>query len=214
MAPRRGESTVAALDFSLNGELFSLPAGAVQSVLGGEYRREEISDRPDALAVADEIYSLGASDAAASRNQFALYSELHLPLLEQLDAVVALRYDRYSDFGGDVNPKLSLRYRATDNLIFRASASTGFRAPSLSQIGAGKSLGFNYISCLPGQPFQSFCGNQPVEIGYDEERVGNKALDAEKSRALNLGMSWNLTDNLQLTADYWRYRHTDIVDYY
>ncbi len=213
VAPRRGESTVAALDFSLNGELFSLPAGAVQSVLGGEYRREEISDRPDALAVADEIYALGASDAAASRNQFALYSELHLPLLEQLDAVVALRYDRYSDFGGDVNPKLSLRYRATDNLIFRASASTGFRAPSLSQIGAGKSLGFNYISCLPGQPFQSFCGNQPVEIGYDEERVGNKALDAEKSRALNLGMSWNLTDDLQLTADYWRYRHTDIVDY-
>ncbi len=129
------------------------------------------------------------------------------------DAIAALRYDSYSDFGSDVNPKLSLRYRATDNLILRASASTGFRAPSLSQIGAGKSLGFNYISCLPGQPFLSFCGNQPVEIGYDEERVGNKELDAEKSRALNVGMSWNLTDSLQLTVDYWRYRHTDIVDY-
>lgn len=83
----------------------------------------------------------------------------------------------------------------------------------MSQIGAGKSLGFNYISCLPGQPFLSFCGNQPVEVGYDEERVGNKALDAEKSRVLNIGMSWNLTDSLQLTVDYWRYRHTDIVDY-
>ncbi|WP_189432920.1 TonB-dependent receptor plug domain-containing protein [Alishewanella longhuensis] len=212
-APRVGDSSVFSADFSLNGELFEMPAGTVQSVFGGEYRREKISDTPSPLAAADGIYSLGASDAAASRDQFALYSELNVPLTEQLDAIVALRYDSYSDFGSDINPKLSLRYRATDSLILRASASTGFRAPSLSQIGAGKSLGFNYISCLPGQPFQSFCGTQPVEVGYDEERVGNKELDAEKSRALNIGMSWNLTDNLQLTADYWRYRHTDIVDY-
>lgn len=213
LAPRKGNSSVLSVDFSLNGELFMMPAGSVQSVFGGEYRREKISDQPSAIAAADGVYSLGASDAAADRNQYALYSELHIPLTEQLDAIAALRYDSYSDFGSDVNPKLSLRYRATDNLILRASASTGFRAPSLSQIGAGKSLGFNYISCLPGQPFLSFCGNQPVEIGYDEERVGNKELDAEKSRALNVGMSWNLTDSLQLTVDYWRYRHTDIVDY-
>lgn len=212
-APRVGDSSVFSADFSVNGELFEMPAGTVQSVFGGEYRREKISDTPSASAAADEVYSLGASDAAASRNQFALYSEFNVPITEQLDAIIALRYDSYSDFGSDINPKLSLRYRATDSLILRASASTGFRAPSLSQIGAGKSLGFNYISCLPGQPFQPFCGSQPVEVGYDEERVGNKELDAEKSRALNIGMSWNLTDNLQLTADYWRYRHTDIVDY-
>ena len=211
-APRRGRSETYSFDFNVSGELFELPAGFVSSVFGGEYRSEDIKDTPAPIAAADGVYGLGARDAQADRNQYALYGEFNLPITDDIDAIAAIRYDHYSDFGGDVNPKLSLRWRATDALILRASWSTGFRAPSLSQLGAGRALAAGYINCGAGEEFDALCGNFDDEVSFDQETRGNPDLGAESSEAVNIGFSWNLTDNLQLTADYWRYEHKDIVD--
>lgn len=211
-APRRGESETYSVDFNISGDLFELPAGFVSSVFGGEFRSEDIKDTPAPIAALDGVYGLGARDAAADRTQYAVYGEFNLPLTDLLDAIVAVRYDHYSDFGGDVNPKLSLRWRATDDLILRASWSTGFRAPSLSQLGAGRALATGYINCGSGEEFDGLCGNFDDEVSFDQETRGNPDLNAESSEAINIGFSWNLTNNLQLTADYWNYEHKDIVD--
>ncbi len=215
LAPRVGESKVSSWDFNFSGNLGELPAGPISAVFGGEWRSEDIFDTPALVAQQGLVTTLGASDAAADRTQYAGYAEFNLPITEQLDAITALRYDHYSDFGGDANPKLSLRYRLTDDLILRASWSTGFRAPSLSELGAGTSLGSNYIDCGTGKPYNALCGSfgaQAGELEFDQETLGNKGLDAESSEALNTGVSWNLTDDLNVTIDYWRYEHTDIVD--
>ena len=214
-APRTGESEVKNWDFRLNGDLFNMPAGPVKAALGGEYRKEEMFDKPSALAQADGIYGLGATDASADRSQYALYGEFLLPLADSLDLITALRYDDYSDFGSDSNPKVALRWRATDDLIFRASWSTGFRAPSLSQLGSGTTLGSNFIDCGPGTAFGDLCGlvgNGAGELEFDQETLGNRDLKAETSEARNIGLSWNITDALQVTLDYWHYQHEDIVD--
>ena len=216
LAPRLGESEVLSVDFNIAGDLpLELSAGNISAVFGGEFRSEDIFDQPAQIAKDDGVFALGASDAKADRTQYAAYAEFNVPLSDNLDLIAALRYDHYSDFGGDVNPKLSLRYRATDDLIMRASWSTGFRAPSLSQLGAGESLGTAYINCGAEQPFDALCGDFGASFGeleLDQETLGNRGLGAENSEAVNLGFSWNLTEHLQLTADYWRYEHTDIVD--
>lgn len=215
LAPRVGESDVKSWDFNLSGQLGELPAGPISAVFGGEWRSEDIFDRPALVAQQGLVSTLGASDAAADRTQYAGYAEFNLPLTEQLDAITALRYDHYSDFGGDTNPKISLRYKATDDVILRASWSTGFRAPSLSELGAGTSLGSNYIDCGSGKPYNGLCGSfgaQAGELEFDQETLGNRGLDAESSEAWNAGLSWNLTDDFNITLDYWRYEHTDIVD--
>ncbi len=211
IAPRLGESDVYSVDFNFSGTLFA----EISAVFGGEFRGEEISDNPAEVAQSGGIFALGASDAAADRTQYAFYNELNIPLTEKLDAIAALRYDHYSDFGGDINPKLSLRYRLSDDLILRSSWSTGFRAPSLSQLGAGTSLTANYIDCGADQPFNALCGDfggTAGELEFDQETLGNKNLDAESSEAINIGASWNLTEDLQFTIDYWKYSHEDIVD--
>jgi iron complex outermembrane receptor protein len=216
LAPRVGKSEVFSVDFNIAGDLpIELAAGNISAVFGGEFRSEDIFDRPSQIAKDGGVFALGASDAEADRSQYAAYAEFNVPITDSLDVIAALRYDHYSDFGGDVNPKLSLRYRATDDLILRASWSTGFRAPSLSQLGAGESLDTAYINCGEGQPFDALCGDFGASFGeleLDQETLGNRGQDAENSEAVNLGLSWNLTDKLQITADYWRYEHTDIVD--
>lgn len=212
---RKGESEVLSVDFNFSGDLFELPAGVISSVFGGEFRKEDISDTPSLNAVNNNIIGLGASDAAADRTQYAAYGEFNFPIFDSLDVIAALRYDHYSDFGGDINPKVSLRYNPFDDLVLRASWSTGFRAPSLSQLGAGTSLGSQYINCGAGEPYNALCGVAGADYGeleFDQETIGNKNLQAEKSQAMNVGLSWNTTDDLQFTLDYWRYEHDDIVD--
>ena len=39
----------------------------------------------------------------------ALFAEADIPVVKNLEAQLAVRYDRYSDFGSSVNPKVALR---------------------------------------------------------------------------------------------------------
>lgn len=68
------------------------------------------------------------------RNSYAGYVDLEADLNASWTLGVAGRYENYSDFGDTFNGKISTRIAASDNLSFRGTASTGFRAPSLHQL--------------------------------------------------------------------------------
>ena len=49
-----------------------------------------------------------------------------------------MRYDHYQGVGSTVNPKVSLRWQPAQWVLLRASAGTGFRAPSLTDLYAAQ----------------------------------------------------------------------------
>ena len=67
------------------------------------------------------------------RNALSFYAGLEADLTDRLSLGVAGRYEDFSDFGDTSNFKISGRYEFTDAIALRATASTGFRAPSLQQ---------------------------------------------------------------------------------
>ncbi len=69
-----------------------------------------------------------------NRKQWATFAELNVPIVKTLEGNVALRYDHYSDFGSTTNPKFSLRWQPTREVLVRGSYGTGFLAPSLYSI--------------------------------------------------------------------------------
>ncbi|WP_405606007.1 TonB-dependent receptor [Polaribacter sp. Asnod1-A03] len=69
-----------------------------------------------------------------SRTNLGLYFDTEVNLSEAFLVSAALRYENYSDFGSTFNYKLASRYKVNDNLSFRGSISSGFRAPSLAQV--------------------------------------------------------------------------------
>ncbi len=75
-----------------------------------------------------------ANEVNRNRSNIGFYGDLEFNLTEAFLLGAALRYENYSDFGNTLNYKLAGRYKVMDALSFRASASTGFRAPSLAQI--------------------------------------------------------------------------------
>jgi outer membrane receptor protein involved in Fe transport len=197
---REGESELTAFDASLSGEVFDLPAGKVGIAAGVEYRDESISDIPDEQFQQGLIFGTEAVEAEADRDIFSAYVEAAIPLLDTLEASVALRYDDYSDFGDTVNPKIALRWAPVDAVALRASWGTGFRAPSLAQVGLG-----------PSDESQFFedrfaCADNPLYCGildYTIRFAGNPDLDAEESESWNLGIAWQPNTDLRFSVDYW-----------
>jgi iron complex outermembrane receptor protein len=73
------------------------------------------------------------SQGVNTRRSVAAYLDLEAYATEDLLLGLALRYEDFSSFGDTINYKLTAQYSATDELSFRASHSTGFRAPTVGQ---------------------------------------------------------------------------------
>jgi iron complex outermembrane receptor protein len=109
----------------------------------------------------------------------------------------AIRGERYSDFGNAFVWKGSSRYKlANDKLVVRASASTGFRAPTLHQIYAQSTQ----ASFVGGTIQLSGLFNNNSKEAF---ALGIPKLKAEKSQNYTVGLGFNPTENLSFTFDFY-----------
>ena len=133
-----------------NGPLFDLPGGPVRAAIGAEYTYTISRVRNGANRPCDQfILGVGCSssdnifrwdaDSRDARQQWSAFGELYvplvgsgnaLPLMEELTLDGAVRYDRYTQFGGTTNPKVGLTWKVSQDLSLRGSWGTSFRAPS------------------------------------------------------------------------------------
>lgn len=198
---RRGESKLTMYDAQLTGDLFDLPAGKLSMAAGAEYRKESISDIPDDQFQRGLIFGTEAVSAAAARDSWAAFLEFSVPVLESLELSLAVRYDDYEDFGDTTNPKVALRWSPIDSLALRASWGTGFRAPSLAQVGLGPSQESQFFvdqfGCDAGVP--GACS----PLDYNLVFSGNPDLDPEESETFNAGIAWRPVDSAEISVDYW-----------
>ena len=70
-----------------------------------------------------------------SRRNIGMFIDVEADVTAKLLIAAALRYENYSDFGGNLSGKFAGRYKFSDQIGLRASYNRGFRAPSLAQLG-------------------------------------------------------------------------------
>ncbi len=121
---------------SVTHNLTEMKAGPLALALGLEYRSEHFETDPSAAIQSGDISSYGGNflPIDRSRNVYAAFAELNIPIVQSLEANLAVRYDDYQNTGSKTVPKISLRWRPLDWLLLRGSAGRGFRAPSLSEL--------------------------------------------------------------------------------
>lgn len=205
---RRGEANLKMFDAQITGSLFDMPAGPVKMAAGAERRSESVSDIPDDQFQRGLIFGTEAVTAEASRKSWSAFVEFAIPLLETVELSLAGRYDDYDDFGDTSNPKVALRWAPTENLALRASWGTGFRAPSLAQVGLGPSDESQFFADTFGCADNSvYCG----VLDYTIRFAGNPDLDPEKSENFNFGVAWQ-SDAFTATLDYWDIKQEEKID--
>jgi len=151
-----------------------------------------------------------SNEIDTSRNSKAVYLDLEGDVLAKLRVGLAGRVEDFSDFGNTSNGKLTLRYSPLQQLIFRAAASTGFRAPSLNQ-SYFSAVSTNFLrDPVTGQlaPFE--VGTYPVSSAI-ARALGATPLRPETSRNLSVGVVFQPLANLEITADYFNIKIEDRI---
>ncbi|MGH6998749.1 MAG: TonB-dependent receptor [Phenylobacterium sp.] len=133
-----------------------------------------------ATADYDLDYSVGAA-----------FIEAQMPFTDTLTGTLAVRYEDYGgNIGATTNPKVALKWQATDWLAFRASAGSTFRAPPQTQIANTSVTNLSYTTAAGGYR------------AYD--LWGNPDLEPEKAVTLNFGALVDFGD-FRASVDYWNF---------
>jgi len=181
-------------------------ANSLSVAWGVEYRRENYEikagepasyARGDFPGAAGSQVFPGFSPASAvddGRHSYSLYLDLDTDIVDGWNVGLAGRYEDYSDFGSTFNGKLATRVDLSDTVSLRASASTGFRSPSLAQ------QFFTSIATV-------FVDGVPTETGTfrpsspEATALGSPGLQEETSLNFGVGLSWIPTDSFNVTID-------------
>jgi iron complex outermembrane receptor protein len=211
--------TSSAIDARASRELMTLPAGPLGFAVGAEFRRDRAKYFVN-RGLAGQASSSGYADAqdqSGQRSISAIFTELNVPVIKDLELNFAGRYDHYSDVGGSFNPKVSLRYQPTRQMLVRGSFNKGFRAPTLFDLYGPQTTTNSSdtyddpVLCpggvaIPGANPNIVCGQQQFVRGG-----GNPDLDPERSRTWSAGIVFEPIPSLTLSADYWNIRLKDQI---
>ena len=138
-----GKITQYFVDGKISGDVGQINGRPVGLAVGGDLRHEKLDIAPSANLLAGDIVGYGVSAAKASRSTEALFTELNLPVTEQLELVGAARVDKFPGFKAHLSPKLAARLEASKQLLFRATLESGFRAPNLTESAQSTKFAFD-----------------------------------------------------------------------
>jgi iron complex outermembrane receptor protein len=209
---REGQTQLTAIDVRASKAVGERHGKDVLLGLGVEGRQEKVNTR----YLEESAAFPGFSD---QRQVMAAHAELQIPVASSWDLITSLRHDQYSDVGGTTNGKLASRLVINPLWAVRGSWGTGFRAPS---VGQTMSLTEPYVHtvlrgllCTPDliaatntlKPTAGstgvFCRKNNFLSVYTN---GNPDLKPETSEQMTWGLALTPSRNVSISADYWRVR--------
>jgi iron complex outermembrane receptor protein len=215
---RKSKGVSTAIDGKVSKALMALAGGDLAIAVGGEARRESTGFTPSALLLSNNIAGdrgTGSAELTAtddSRKVYSVFAELNAPLTKTLEVQLAVRHDDYSQVGSTTNPKIGVRWQPAPSVLLRASANTGFRAPSLSDLnrpvtyGSASSFLTDSECVTTGLDTIDNCTDQ-----WPVERRSNPDLKPETSRQFSVGAVWDVSRQLNLSLDYWNIQKKDVI---
>jgi iron complex outermembrane recepter protein len=139
------DSELVTYAIKLDGGLFDLPGGRARAAPGAQRRREAFSADQVRISAAGVIITPRIQDPGrrVTDAYFAeflaplLGEQASIPLVDALTLSLSVRYEESSDFGSATTPKVGLNWRLNDDLTFRGTWGTSFKAPQFTQMLTG-----------------------------------------------------------------------------
>lgn len=69
-----------------------------------------------------------------SADSYTAYTQHDYTVTDKFNMISGIRWDKHSNYGGNMSPKISLKYNPLRNTSVRATYATGFRSPSLKEL--------------------------------------------------------------------------------
>ncbi len=192
--------------------------------LGWEWRKDFYASDVDP-AIQQGLIRLNQSNPLSGATYAReAYMEIGLPLLRDMPGAYALdldlagRYSRYPRIGGITTGKAGLRWQPFEELLLRATYSTGFRAPNVGELYLGAAQSYDPLLDPCADPGSNETADQncladgtpgggdggAIATPYDLWQ-GNLDLQPEKSRNITYGLIYSpaWVPGLDLSLDFY-----------
>lgn len=227
----RGKLTQATVDGKISGQLGDLPAGPVSFATGYDLRHERSVITPTDNVSSGDIVGFVGSQTDGARTYGAVFGELIVPVTQKLESQLAARVDKFPGFGAHLSPKVGLRFQPTKDLLLRATAEGGFRAPNLTESAPSTRASFSGaadpLRCPGAQAYANDLRAEADSLPASDPRRGelratadqavtsecstavvettkhNPALKPEVSRGYSLGLLFEPLQDTSISLDYW-----------
>ena len=207
--------------FNASGELWDLPAGAMQLSAGALYRKQFMNYTVSSFAVLDPVSTtcqiLQEACGSPGRGDFdvkEVYAETLIPLLSEqpwahsLNLDLGIRSSNYSTTGTTTNGKVAIEWRPTADLLVRGTVSQVFRAPNLNELYDGRTLVQPVLNdpCVRRTAAElaahaaacqfvpvNWAGNDPAQVNtfYSGAATVGATLKPEKGKSINIGLVYD-----------------------
>lgn len=221
-----------AIEGSVSGDLFKLPAGPVGAAFGFAYRHDEINDTPGPITLAGNIWGSSTSGITAGKDKTKeVYGELSVPILKDMflarsvDLSLSGRYTDVDSYGSDQTYKIGLNWQLIPSVRLRATKGTSFRAPALFELYKNAETSFlsqrsvdpciRWAANLAAGTLPQYVANNCAADGIPGTYTGAGAsatitsgggagmLEAETSKATTYGVIWTPKfADLKVALDY------------
>ncbi|MFK8053563.1 MAG: TonB-dependent receptor plug domain-containing protein [Woeseiaceae bacterium] len=192
-------------------DLGELPAGPVSWAWGLEYNDTDFDQVNDVESNRGVIAgSSGGDNIFVGRVNYSAFFEAAIPVLDNLDATIAGRYETYNDpgIGGDFTPQLGLAWRPLENLLVRASYGEGFRAPAFDELYGNISEGFPAGVDFYGAELGV---SSAVSTQYRALTGGNPELQPEFSKSWTFGVVYSPVEGLDIDVSFYHIEFENFV---
>ncbi|MBX9747387.1 MAG: TonB-dependent receptor, partial [Hyphomonadaceae bacterium] len=148
-AETRYSSEMQGITLQADGELFTLPAGAVRLAIGAEYREESYGSRT--VEFQSSLAPVLRQSPREERDVTAYYVEARVPIISveqnvfgihSLDLSLAARNEDTSNGGEETTPKIGILWSPFQGLMLRSSWGRSFRSPALTDTVSGSQTAF------------------------------------------------------------------------
>jgi len=226
------KSTLYGFDFKVYGEIFQLPAGAVQLAVGADTREEGLSFTNDRNSREGLwLQATPSSPFSADLQSQGYYAEVRVPIFSEanaipgfyaLDVSLAGRQEVYDTTSDPFVPKFTFRWQPLgETFAVRGSYSESFTAPTLYELFGPIGQGFTSSQRLArynadGTPRLNPDGSPVLDTAtqYRSQSGANPDLDPSESDNWSVGFEWKPDGGLrglEFGVDYWSIEETDIV---
>lgn len=223
----RDKTTMTAIEARGSRPVFKLGGGDAMLGTGVDFRDYKYSRTVADANANEKILFLGKDDPyGLKRANFGFYGELVLPFTKQIEVTGALRYDQIGKVTdtmsgtainkneADTTYKLSARFQPASTFVVRGSVGTGFKAPSMLDIGKPRGdfgvTGDRYACPFTApDPLAATC--QPGLSQVNVFTQGNPALKPEKSKQASIGFVFEPTTSFSVGLDWWQVKIDDLV---
>jgi outer membrane receptor protein involved in Fe transport len=211
---------------------FTLPAGPIGMIIGGEWRRETSRDEPNAFDAAGLTFGNTLAPEVGDFDVAEGFAEIDLPVVADLPGVqffgfdAAVRFSDYTTVGATVTWKGGASWRVIDDLRFRGAIAQAVRAPNIGELFDPGGQTFQFIddpcdiaNLSQGAPLRAAnCAAILGGLGVDPTTFvdpnsaavpgmlrGNLNLAEEKARTYTLGavLQPRFIPDLTLSADWY-----------